>query len=64
MVEYLEGVHQGEFISGTIKNIYHDVNNRENSDGYQPPTTNVRNVFFVGVLVQSLKKLSQCLAIL
>ena len=38
MVEYLEGVHQREFITGTIDYVHHNVNNGENSDGYQPPT--------------------------
>ena len=38
MVEYLEGVHQGEFITGTLEDVCHDVNNGANSDGCQPPT--------------------------
>jgi hypothetical protein len=37
-VEYLESVHQGEFITGTMESVHNDVYNAEKSEGYKPPT--------------------------
>ena len=38
IVEYLESVHQGEFITGSIEDVRHDVNIPESFERYQPPT--------------------------
>jgi len=38
MVEYLESVHQGEFLMGSIEEIRHNVDAAEQNKNYQPPT--------------------------
>jgi hypothetical protein len=38
IVEYLESVHQGEFIKGSLEDIRTGIDDAESTTGYQPPT--------------------------
>ena len=41
IVEYLESVHQEEFITGSIEDVHNDVAIAEGFEKYQPPTHNL-----------------------
>jgi len=38
MVEYLEGVHMGEFVTGSLEDVRQDLNIAELDDKYENPT--------------------------
>lgn len=38
MVEYLEGVHQGEFLTGSMEDVHTQVDDAEKEKDYKPPT--------------------------